>query len=145
MRELPEPVQFFLRTTERIAFSKPESLTPIERVISLAYTFDMEEQNGELSQFFYNTDASAEVAEETACALETIGAPKTAAVLRSAASVVCRPEYKDFVGTWGGYLSQVDPEKRLVSFESEIGRTGESVDDLLEKFILEHRDDLERR
>ena len=70
MSELPEPIQFCLRTTERVSSSEPASLTPTELTISHAYTFDMEQQNGGLSQFFYNTDASAEVAEETARALD---------------------------------------------------------------------------
>ena len=145
MRELPEPIEFCLRTVERVDSSKPETLTPTERIISRAYSFDMEEQNGGLSQFFYNTDASAEIAEETGHALDVIGVSKIAVVFRAAASIVCRSEYKDYVGTWGGYLKQIDPEGKLRSFELQIGKTGESVDEALERFILEHRHELEKR
>jgi|ERR1043166_5737710 hypothetical protein len=145
MSELPEPIQFCLRTTKRVSSPKAGPLSPTETIILRAYTFDMEVQNGDLSQFFYNTDASPEIAEETARARGEIGASESAAILRQAASVVCRPEYKSYVGTWGGYLSKVDPEQRLRAFESELGRIEDNVDGLLEKFILDHRHELESR
>ena len=149
MTELPEPVQFYLAACDRISAqgicAGIESLSPVERVIFRAYVFDCDEQNGSLSQFFYNTDHLPEVAEDTARSLETIGTPQTAAVLRSAATVVCRPGASSFVGTWSGYLAQVDPDRHLESCISQMRDTGESVSDALQAFIINHRNELERR
>lgn len=108
-----------------------------------AYIFDSEEQNGSLSQFFYNTDSSPDTAEATASALEAIGALRTAGVLRVAASVVCRSEARGFTGTWSGYLAHVDPTGRLDECITGLSTTGESVADSLHHFILQHRNELQ--
>lgn len=144
---LPEPVQFYLDTCNRIALRGTregvEALTPIERTVFRAYTFDSDEQNGSLSQFFYNTDSSPDTAEATAAALEVIGALKTAGVLRVAASVVCRSDARGFTGTWSGYLAHVDPAGRLDECIAELSSTGESISDSLQHFILQHRNELQ--
>jgi hypothetical protein len=49
------------------------------------------------------------------------------------------------VGKWSGYLSQVDPDRRLKTYELEIAETGETIDEMLERFILDHRHELELR
>lgn len=149
MNTLPEPVQFYLDACERISARGVregiEVLTPIERLVFRAYIFDCEEQNGSLSQFFYNTDSSPEIAEQTAAALESIGTPKTAALLRSAAAAVCRADARSFVGTWSGYLTYADPGGQLDICMEQMGHTGESVADALQTFVISHRHDLEDR
>ena len=147
MTELPEPVQFYLAACDRISDqgirAGIESLSPVERVVFRAYIFDCDEQNGSMSQFFYNTDSSPEIAEDTARSLDAIGTPKTAAVLRSAAAVVCRADAHTFVGTWGSYLAQVDPARHLDLCMEQMRDTGESVCGALETFIINHRHELE--
>lgn len=144
---LPEPVQFYLDTCDRIAMRGTregiEALSPVERIVFRAYIFDSDEQNGSLSQFFYNTDSSPDTAEATASALEAIGAYKTARVLRLAASVVCRADAREFTGTWDGYLAHVDPTGRLDECVTELSTTGECVGESLQQFILQHRNELQ--
>ena len=120
-----------------------EALSPVESIVLRAYIFDSDEQNGSLSQFFYNTDSSPDTAEATASALEAIGAFKTAGVLRVAASVICRSGARGFTGTWSAYLAFVDPTRRLDECIVELSATGESVGDCLQDFILQHRSELQ--
>ncbi len=146
---LPESIQFYLDTCDRLATRGTregvESLTPIERIVFRAYVFDTDEQNGSLSQFFYNTDSSPDIAEETASALDAIGTPKNAAVLRAAAAAVCRADAREFTGTWEGYLDHVDPDGRLDQCIDDLSTTGECVAESLEEFVLHHRDELQPR
>lgn len=148
MNSLPEPVQFYLDTCDRISALGVEQgvdvLSPIERVIFRTYIFDCEEQNGSLSQFFYNTDCSPEIAEQTATSLEAIGTPKTAAILRAAGTVVCRMDARSFVGTWSSYLTHTDPDGKLDICIEQLRDTGESVADSLQVFIINHRHELAR-
>jgi hypothetical protein len=120
-----------------------ESLKPLERTVHCASNFNCEEENGGLSQFFYNTDCSPSFAEATASALVDIGAPKTAEVLREAARLFTHPPDGTLGSTWGQYLAAVDPDKRLRDFERRLPIAGEDIFSLLEAFVLQHRNELE--
>jgi hypothetical protein len=143
---LPEPTQFYIDAcdsiSQRALRQGVTSLSSIERIVLRAYIFDTDQQMGGLTSFFYNTDSSPEVAVETAAALEAIGAPATAAVFRTAASIICHSVLQQGASTWGERLQRVDPDGQLEKLCWQINELDECVFDLLESFVLRHRSEL---
>lgn len=122
-----------------------EALSPVERAVHLADNFNFEQENGGLSQFFYNSDCSAAFAEATALALRTIGAPRTAEIVSQAASIFTHPPDGTLGSTWQEYLAAVDPLNRLRDFEGQLPISGEDVFSLLEAFVIQHSHELTPR
>lgn len=145
---LPEGVQFYLAACDSILQRGMQdgigSLSAIERTVLRVYVFDCEQQMGGLTTFFYNTDSAPEVAAETALALESIGASGTAAIFRAAAALICRPTLQRVGNKWGDRLQQLDPDGQLDTLCNQIDRLAESVSDLLEVFVIRHRNELDR-
>jgi len=122
-----------------------EALSPIEQAVYLSDNFNFEQQNGGLSQFFYNSDCSISFAQATALALRTIGAPRTAEVVSQAAALFTKPPDGTLGSTWKKYLSAVDPQNRLNDFERKIPISSEDIFSLLEAFVVEHCHELAPR
>ncbi len=118
------------------------ALSPVEQAVHLSDNFNFEQENGGLSQFFYNSDCSAAFAEATALALRTIGAPRTAAVVSQAASIFTHPPDGTLGATWGEYQAAVDPQNRLREFEGQLPISGEDIFSLLESFVIQHSHEL---
>lgn len=140
---LSESTQFYLDVCERVAnialAQGKETLLPIERVVLRIYNFGCDFDSGGMSQCFYNIAISRKVAEETASALETIGAPFTASRVRFATAIMC-PLVEPICGdTMDKYTEAVDPENHLDVWEDDITDSEEDVLTLLEDFVTLHR------
>jgi len=144
-----EDSKFTLEVLNRVLAAESQSgvksLSVLEITIFYANHFDYEEQNGGLSQFFYNCDCSPAFVEHTASALVTIGAPRTAEVVRGAASLFFHRPEGNLGSTWGDYKKAVDPEDRLKQYDSQLPVEDEDIDSLLECFILKNRHALQKR
>lgn len=119
-----------------------EALSPVEQTVHLSDNFNFEQENGGLSQFFYNADCSAAFAQATAIALRVIGAPRTAEIVSQAAPIFTHPPDGTLGSTWREYLAAVDPQKRLRDFERQLPISGEDVFSLLEAFVIQHSHEL---
>ena len=119
-----------------------EALSSVEQAVHLSDNFNFEQENGGLSQFFYNSDCSPGFAQATAVALRTIGAHRTAEVLSQAASLFTQPPDGTLGSTWREYLAAVDPQNRLRGFEGQLPIATEDVFSLLESFVIQHSHEL---
>ncbi len=122
-----------------------EALSPVEQAVHLSDNFNYQQENGGLSQFFYNSDCSGAFAQATALALRAVGAPRTAEVLSQAASLFTQPMEDTPGSTWGEYKPAVDPQNRLRDFEEKLPISGEDIFSLLEAYVVEHSRELTPR
>ena len=121
------------------------ALSPVEQAVHLSDNFNFEQENGGLSQYFYNSDCSAEFTKATELALRTIGASRTAEVVSQAASLFTHPPDGTLSSTWQTYLSAVDLKNRLSDFEKRLPVSGEDIFSLLETYVVEHSHELTSR
>jgi hypothetical protein len=109
-----------------------------QKVFSAIWVLESEVNNGGFSQFFLNS--SAETAPFVVAALETIGAPKTAAICKraiAAAFPAGLPETPEAICSVAAHFSD-DTSEKLDLLDQEFFAYPHSLTDLLFAFVSEH-------
>jgi hypothetical protein len=136
-------ILIMLSESDKTMFGKQDfdAQSKPQKVFSTIWALESEVNNGGFSQYFLNS--SSETAGFAAEALETIGAPKTAAICREAIHVAFPsglPDSPEEISTAAGDFSD-GIEDKLSDLDTEFYRYPHNLTDLLFGFVSSHPDE----
>ncbi len=114
-------------------------LSECERTFLCVWQLEAEVNNGGFDQFFFNSAGNHAV--ETVAALEAIGAPKTAALVLEANSILCADGAPKERGDRQRMLTSLSQEStdRLEQLDQKFYQYVESLESLLRVYVERHR------